>query len=149
MIWKVLLDVFSGGLHESHQSGCMEFLVHLIKRGNNRGLSICDRENLGTAQTRCTASIAFVSVWLWAVSFHGGRSLRVWLETKNPTLPEVLSAGKNLFSQVFNSIWKWTQSQLKNRFGIEVKLPSLPEFQQLETVQGNSSSAIVTEPSKK
>jgi hypothetical protein len=90
-----------------------------------------------------------VSVWLWAVSFHGGRSLRVWLETKNPTLPEVLSAGKNLFSQVFNSIWKWTQSQLKNRFGIEVKLPSLPEFQQLETVQGNSSSAIVTEPSKK
>lgn len=89
-----------------------------------------------------------VSVWLWAVSFHGGRSLRVWLETKNPTVPDILTAAKNLFSQTFRSVWNWIQSQLKNQFGIEIKLPALPEFQQLEPAQNNSST-IVTDSSKK
>lgn len=88
-----------------------------------------------------------VAVWLWAVSFHSGRSLRVWLEIKNPTLPELLTAVKNLFSQTLRSVWNWTRSQLKNQFGIEVNLPNLPEFQQLEPIQ-NSSSAIVTDSSR-
>lgn len=89
-----------------------------------------------------------VAVWLWAVSFQSGRSLRVWLETKNPTVPDILTAAKNLSSQTFRSVWNWMQSQLKNQFGIEIKLPTLPEFQQLEPVQNNSST-IVTESSKK
>jgi hypothetical protein len=92
--------------------------------------------------------VTTIAIWLWAVSFQSGRSLRVWLETKNPTFPEVLSAGKKLFLQVFHSVWNGVRSQLKNQFGIEIKLPALPELQQLEPAQ-NSSSASVTEASKK
>jgi len=89
-----------------------------------------------------------IAVWLWSVSFQSGRSLRVWLETKNPTVPEILTAAKNLFSQMLRSIWNWMQSRIKQQFGIEIKLPAIPEFQQLEPIQ-SGGSAIVTEPSKK
>jgi len=85
-----------------------------------------------------------IAVWLWSVSFHGGRSFRVWLETKNPTLPEVLSASKNLFLRAFRSSWKWMQAQLKNQFGVELNLPTIPALQQLE-----DSAGIATGTSKK
>ncbi|MGA7936808.1 MAG: hypothetical protein WCA35_24845 [Kovacikia sp.] len=84
--------------------------------------------------------LATIAIWLWTVSFQSGRSLRVWLETKNPTLPEILSAGQQLILGTLKTILNWTQTQLKTQYGLEIKLPPIPEWQLPESTATTSSS---------
>ncbi|QZZ20617.1 hypothetical protein J5X98_25880 [Leptothermofonsia sichuanensis E412] len=91
-----------------------------------------------------TLLLGTVAVWLWSVSFQGGRSLRAWLETKNPTLPEILSAGQALISGVLRTILKWIQTQLKNQYGLEIKLPPIPELQPPDSITTTISDSSAT-----
>ncbi|MBD2034102.1 hypothetical protein H6F76_03440 [Leptolyngbya sp. FACHB-321] len=84
--------------------------------------------------------LAMVAVWLWAVSFQSGRSFRVWLETEQPTIPELLSKGQQLIWGVFKPTLNWMQTQLKTQYGLEIKLPPMPEFKQLEATSTVDSS---------
>jgi hypothetical protein len=89
------------------------------------------------------------AIWVWAVSFQSGRSLRVWLETEQPTVPEILSGGGDVMVRSLAPAWNWAQSQLKTQLGVEFKLPSMSEFKQLEPAQNSKTSAMVTDSSKK
>ena len=95
--------------------------------------------------------LAMVAVWLWAVSFQSGRSFRVWLETEQPTFPELLSEGQQLIWRVFKPTLNWMQTQLKTQYGLEIKLPPMPEFKQLEAAStiDSSSTTSKTQPSGK
>lgn len=95
--------------------------------------------------------LTMAAVWLWTASFQGGRSLRVWLETKQPTLPEVLSAGQQLILGVLKPTLNWMQTQLQTQYGLEFKLPAIPELKQLEPASTAESSPTTskTQPSGK
>ncbi|XHX79872.1 MAG: hypothetical protein RBJ76_08090 [Stenomitos frigidus ULC029] len=88
--------------------------------------------------------LVMVAVWLWAVSFQSGRSLRVWLEIEQPTLPEMLSEGQQLIWGVFKSTLNWMQTQLKTQYGLELKLPPMPEFKQLKAASTTDSSSTTS-----
>lgn len=95
--------------------------------------------------------VTTLAVWLWAVSFQSGRSLRVWLETKQPTLPEILSGGQQLILGGLKPTLDWMRSQLQTQFGLEVKLPPMPEFKLLESAStpGSDTPASKTSSSGK
>jgi hypothetical protein len=88
--------------------------------------------------------LAMVAVWLWAVSFQSGRSFRVWLETEQPTIPEMLSKGQQLIWRAFKPTLNWMQTQLKTQYGLEIKLPPMPEFKQLEAASTTDSSSTTS-----
>jgi hypothetical protein len=95
--------------------------------------------------------LAMFAVWLWVMSFQSGRSLRVWLEIEQPTIPEMLSAGQRLIWGMFKPTLNWMQTQLKTQYGLEIKLPPMPAFKQLEAASTTDSSSTTskTQPSGK
>lgn len=99
-------------------------------------------------------AVTTVAVWLWAVSFQSGRSLRGWLEIEQPTFPEILAAGWDLLIAPLKPAQKWAQAQLKTQFGLEVNLPAIPEFKALEaatptaTPPANATPTAAVPPSQ-
>ena len=90
--------------------------------------------------------LVMAAVWLWSVSFQGGRSLRNWLETENPTAPEVLAGGGQLILGSLKKSLDWLQTQLQTRYGLNFKFPDIPELKLLEETPSSGSNTSSNNP---
>jgi hypothetical protein len=65
--------------------------------------------------------VVVVLVWLWSTGFRKGYCFRKWLETEQPTLERLLLEAGKLLLKPFELVADWSQSQVKELLGIEVK----------------------------
>jgi hypothetical protein len=84
-----------------------------------------------------------ILIWFWSLGFHSGRAIRQWFDKDNPTDQEVVLAARDLFLKSLNLAWTWIKAQVKQQFGIEIKLPPLPNCIPLESTQEQDSSTVV------
>jgi len=92
--------------------------------------------------------VTAIALWLWVVSFQSGRSLRHWLETEQPTLPQILTKmGEFLIAPVKPALG-WVQSQLKQQVGVEINFLPNADLKLLNSSadQASNSSQLSISP---
>jgi hypothetical protein len=64
-------------------------------------------------------------IWVCGIAFHSGLNFRNWLEVKQPTLDEIVSALLKVLVWSSNHAYEWAASFIKKYLGWEIKFDSL------------------------
>ena len=84
-------------------------------------------------------------IWVWGIAFQSGLYFRNWLEVKQPTLDEILSALRKVLGWPLNRAYKWAASLIKKYLGWEIKFDPLtaksPATKPEDTTTSSSTSA--------
>jgi hypothetical protein len=60
-------------------------------------------------------------IWAWGIAFQSGLNFRNWLEVKQPTLGEIVSALLIYLAWSFKHAYEWAASFIKKYLGWEIK----------------------------
>jgi hypothetical protein len=60
-------------------------------------------------------------IWVWGIAFQSGLNFRNWLEVKQPTLDEIVSALIKVFVWPLSHAYQWAGSFIKKYLGWEIK----------------------------
>jgi hypothetical protein len=89
-----------------------------------------------------TLFVTAIALWLWMVSFQSGRSLRHWLETEQPSLPQILTKAGELLIAPVKPVLGWIQAQIKTQLGVDINFLPPADI----TLLNGSSEQASTQP---